>query len=138
MLGSTGIVHHLVVASSYVPRFYDRRTYDTMKYTVETTHRILCKVIQHYLDDADYRTIFSYDERLAELILLPRGYDALLPFARFDVFLDENDLTLGFCEFNGDGLVRHERKPRNHEQPARRARPARVRDPPPGAGMRAV
>ncbi len=103
MLGSTGIVHHLVVASSYVPRFYDRRTYDTMKYTVETTHRILCKVIQHYLDDPDYRTIFSYDERLAELILLPRGYDALLPFARFDVFLDENDLTLGFCEFNGDG-----------------------------------
>ena len=103
MLGSTGIVHHLVVASSYVPRFYDRRTYDTMKYTVETTHRILCKVIQHYLDDPDYRTIFSYDERLAELILLPRGYDAVLPFARFDVFLDENDLTLGFCEFNGDG-----------------------------------
>lgn len=103
MLGSTGIVHDLVVASSFVPRFYDRATYDVMKYTVETTHRILCKVIQHYLDDPEYRRIFSYDDRLAELILLPRGYDALLPFARFDVFLDENDLSLGFCEFNGDG-----------------------------------
>lgn len=103
MLESTAIVHHRVVASSFVPRLYDRRTYDAMKHVVETTHRILCKVIDRYLSDESYREVFSYDERLAELILLPRGYDALLPFARFDIFLDENDCSCAFCEFNGDG-----------------------------------
>ena len=33
------------------------------------------------------------DPRLEELILLPRGYDALLPFARVDTFLNEDDYT---------------------------------------------
>ena len=103
MLDSTAIVHHRVVASSFIPRLYDRRTYDAMKDVVETTHRILCKVIERYLEDESYREVFSYDERLAELILLPRGYDAVLPFARFDIFLDEDDLDCAFCEFNGDG-----------------------------------
>lgn len=103
MLDSTGIVHHLVVASSFIPRLYDVRSYDVMKHTAETTHQILCKVITRYLEDPDYRSIFNYDKRLVDLILIPRGYDAVLPFARFDIFLNENDLTLGFCEFNGDG-----------------------------------
>ena len=29
-----------------------------MRDVVETTHRILCKVMQHYLDDAEYRKMF--------------------------------------------------------------------------------
>ena len=74
-----------------------------MRDVVETTHRILCKVMQHYLDDAEYRKIFDYDPRLAELILVPRGYDALLPFARVDLFLNEDDMSAQFCEFNADG-----------------------------------
>ena len=35
--------------------------------------------------------------------MLPRGYDSLLPFARVDTFLDEDDYRVRFCEFNGDG-----------------------------------
>lgn len=103
MQNSTAIVHHQVVSSSFVPRLYDAETYALMRDATQTTHRILCKVIEHYLADPLYRNIFSYDERLAELILLPRGYDAVLPFARFDIFLNEDDGTFGFCEFNGDG-----------------------------------
>lgn len=38
-----------------------------------------------------------------ELILLPRGYDAILPFARVDIFLNEDTLESAFCELNGDG-----------------------------------
>lgn len=103
MKNSTAIVHHQVISTSFVPRLYDRRTREIMRTTVETTHRILCKVIEHYLKDPDYRTIFDYDPRLAELILVPRGYDAVLPFARFDIFLNEETEEVAFCEFNGDG-----------------------------------
>ena len=100
---STAIVHHQVVAASFVPRLFDAQTYQVMKDTAETAHRILCKVIQHYLDDPEYRRAFDFDPRLEELICLPRGYDSLLPFARVDTFLNEDDLRVKFCEFNADG-----------------------------------
>ncbi|WP_165251821.1 glutathionylspermidine synthase family protein [Adlercreutzia sp. ZJ304] len=103
MESSTAIVHHQVVASSFVPRLFGKRAFDAMKNAAETAHGILCKVMQHYIDDPDYRRIFNFDERLEELILLPRGYNSLLPFARVDTFLNEDDYTLKFCEFNGDG-----------------------------------
>ncbi len=103
MLDSTAIVHHEVVASSFIPRLFNERTYITMKRTAEMTHRILCKVMQRYLDDPAYRELFDFDERLKELILLPRGYDSILPFARVDTFLDEDTYAIRFCEFNGDG-----------------------------------
>lgn len=100
---STAIVHHQVVDSSFVPRLFNQRTYDTMKSTAETAHRILCKVIERYLADPAYREVFELDPRLVDLILLPRGYDATLPFARVDTFLNEDDYSVKFCEFNGDG-----------------------------------
>ena len=88
MDSSTAIVHHRVVSTSFVPKLYDAASRQVMREVVETTHRILCKVMQHYLDDAEYRKIFDYDPRLAELILVPRGYDALLPFARVDLVVN--------------------------------------------------
>ena len=103
MAQSTAIVHHQHVACSYVPRLFNRETYDIMKETSETAHRILCKVIQRYLDDPEYRQVFDFDPRLVELILLPRGYDDLLPFARVDTFMNEETGEMRFCEFNGDG-----------------------------------
>ncbi len=103
MESSTAIVHGKQVISSFVPRLFDRATYDEFENVAETTYSILCKVMQRYLDDPDYRTIFDYDPRLVDLILIPRGYDALLPFARVDVFMNEDTLTCGFCELNGDG-----------------------------------
>ena len=51
MKSSTAIVHHRVVDCSYLPRLFNQATYDVMKETAETAHRILCKVIEHYLDD---------------------------------------------------------------------------------------
>ena len=103
MKNSTAIVHHVVVDSSFVPRLFDRASYEAMKTTSETAHRILCKVIQRYLDDPEYRKIYDFDPRLEELILLPRGYDSILPFARVDTFLNEDTLEVKFCEFNADG-----------------------------------
>lgn len=103
MMNSTAIVHHEVVASSFVPRLFNQETYDVMKRTAETCHRILCKVIERYRSDEEYRKVFDFDERLVDLILLPRGYDSVLPFARVDTFLNEDDFRIHFCEFNGDG-----------------------------------
>ena len=103
MENSTALVHYIQAESSFVPRLFDRETYDLMKYLAETSHRICEKVMRRYLDDPSYRELFDYDERLRELILIPQRYDALLPFARFDVFLNEDTLTGGFCEWNADG-----------------------------------
>lgn len=103
MARSTAIVHHRVVECTFVPRLFNDQVWDAFRSTAETTHRILCKVMQAYLDDPNYRQAFSFDPRLEELILIPRRYDALLPFARIDVFTDEDTLECAFCEFNGDG-----------------------------------
>lgn len=103
MNSSTAIVHHTVVESTFVPRLFDERTYQTMKSTAETAHKILVKVIEHYLKDPEYRRIFDFDPRLEELICLPRGYASVLPFARVDTFLNEDTLRAQFCEFNADG-----------------------------------
>lgn len=103
MKNSTAIVHHQVVACSYVPRLFNTRTHQAMANCAETIHTILCKVMQRYLDDPAYRQVFDFDPRLEELILIPRRYDALLPFARVDTFMDEDNYTFKFCEFNGDG-----------------------------------
>lgn len=103
MENSTAIVHGDHVPNSYVPRFFDSETYVRFKHLAETTYSMTAKVMQRYLDDPEYRELFDYDERLVDLILLPRGYDAILPFARIDVFLDENTLACGFCELNSDG-----------------------------------
>ncbi len=103
MQASTAIVHEKVVASSFIPRLFNDASWDTLRDIAETCHRILCKIIERYQADPDYRDVFSFDERLRELVLLPRGYVDPLPFARIDVFLNEDDLSCGFCEFNGDG-----------------------------------
>lgn len=103
MKNSTAIVHHRVVESTYLPRLFNRKTYAAMKHVSETAHHILVKVIVHYLENPEYRKIFDFDPRLEELILLPRGYISVLPFARVDTFLDEDTLRARFCEFNGDG-----------------------------------
>ena len=103
MENSTALVHYIQAESSFVPRLFDQETYDKMKWLAETSHSVCEKVMRRYLDDPSYREFFDYDERLRDLILIPQRYDALLPFARFDVFLDENTLKGGFCEWNADG-----------------------------------
>ena len=100
---STAVVHGEVVASSFLPRLFGRETHDALERIATTMHGILCKVMRAYLDDPAFRELFAFDPRLEELVLLPRGYDALLPFARVDVFLNEDDGSATFCEFNADG-----------------------------------
>lgn len=101
---SNAIVHGEVVPTTFIPKLFDKRAYDTMRDAAETMHRILLKVVARYLDDIEYRSVFSFDERLVELICLPRGYDELVPFMRTDIFLDEDTMRYMFCEINADGI----------------------------------
>ncbi len=138
--GSTAIVHHQRGgALSFVPRLFDRTDLPTsMKETAETAHRILVKVIERYLADPAYRRAFDFDPRLEELILLPRGYDAVLPFARVDTFLDEDDGRVKFCEFNADGSSGMNENREITTSVAQSEDVRGVREPPPGGGLRAV
>lgn len=100
---STAISHGTPATATFVPRLFDADSFTLMKRTAEGIHGILCKVSERYRHDPLYRKLFQYDDRLADLMLLPRDYDAVLPFVRIDGFLDEKTGRICFCEFNGDG-----------------------------------
>ncbi len=102
--GSNAIVHGEVVPTTFIPKLFSLRTYETMKRASETMHAILEKVITHYLDDEEYRSLFDFDDRLIELILMPRGYEEVIPFMRADIFLNEDTQRFMFCEINADGI----------------------------------
>ena len=96
-------VHGQPVPFPYVPYLFNAQDRSYIFEQCTTIHRILCKVIQRYLDDPSYREIFHFPDEVKRLVLLPCGYDQLLPMGRFDLFLDEGDLSYKFCEFNTDG-----------------------------------
>ena len=87
----------------YIPYLYNDEDLAYLREVCTTAHGILCKVIQRFLDDPSYREMFQFPPEVERLILLPCGYSQLLPMGRFDLFLDEEDLSFKFCEFNTDG-----------------------------------
>lgn len=101
--GSTSRYNDITVYSAYVPRLFDQTTYDLFDRYCTTTHAILVKVIEKYLEDPAFRDVFAYSDRIRDLILLPRDYDSVLPLIRIDLFLNEDTLEAKFCEFNADG-----------------------------------
>ena len=100
---STNIYRGHVVACDFMPKLYDERLRDRMAEVAKVTYGILEKVMDRYLADPEYRRVFDFDPRLEELILCERHYPSHLPFARIDLFLDEETLGVKFCEFNADG-----------------------------------
>lgn len=100
---STNIYRGNVVACDFMPKLYDARLHDRMADVARLTYGILEKVMDRYLADPEYRRVFSFDPRLDQLILTERHYASHLPFARIDLFLNEETLEVQFCEFNADG-----------------------------------
>ena len=100
---SDAIVHGMTLAYPYVPYLLNTDDRTFLAEECRMAHRILCKVIARYLDDESYRELFCFPPELERLICLPCGYDQLLPICRFDLFLDEDDFSYKFCEFNADG-----------------------------------
>lgn len=86
-----------------IPKIYTKEEDAQFRDVVETTHRICCKVIRHYLENPAYRQGFGFSKELEELILMDPGYEDLLPMARFDIFYHEDTGDFKFCEINTDG-----------------------------------
>ncbi|MBR5259425.1 MAG: glutathionylspermidine synthase family protein [Eggerthellaceae bacterium] len=89
------------VAFSYLPRILGSRTRECFQEIAETTYGILTKVIGRYVDDPEYRREFCFDPRVEELVLMPTGYEELLPVARIDFVFNEDE-GFKFVEFNTD------------------------------------
>ena len=100
---STNVYRGQVVACDFMPKLYDARLRDRMVEVANLTYGILEKVMDRYLADPEYRRVYDFDPRLEELICTERRYPSHLPFARIDLFLDEETLDVRFCEFNADG-----------------------------------
>lgn len=86
-----------------VPKLFPISVFEYINEVAATVSEILDKVIRNYEADPDYRKLFPFSKELEELILLPAGYERRLPIARVDLFLNEEDLSFKFCEFNADG-----------------------------------
>lgn len=100
---STAKYHGEVIYSLFIPKVFTENTVKMLDQAVNTMYSILEKVIAEYLNNKSYRELFGFDQRLEELLLVDRGYDSLLPICRLDIFLNEEDLSFKFCEFNADG-----------------------------------
>ena len=86
-----------------IPRIYKKETIREFERIADTTYRILTKVIREYIRCEEYRKLFPFPKELEELILVPTGYDSLLPLTRMDIFYHEDTGEFDFCEINADG-----------------------------------
>lgn len=100
---STAKYHGMTISYLYIPKLFPEAVVDFLCNQVTIIYSILDKVIREYLTHEDYRALFGFDKRLEELILIDRLYKTTLPIARVDIFLNEEDLSYKFCEFNADG-----------------------------------
>lgn len=98
----TAYYHGLPVAFSYLPRLLGGCTRERFEDIGRMTYGILAKVITRYQEDVHYRREFRFDPRVAELVLLPTGYDEPLPMLRADFVIDEQTGDFTFVEFNTD------------------------------------
>ena len=87
----------------YLPKYFSQEGFVRLKEDLEHAWRILVRVIEEYLDKADYRALFGFPRELEEMILHRPAYSTLLPVCRLDIFLNEETGEFKFCEFNADG-----------------------------------
>lgn len=91
------------IYSLHVPKIFTEEAEAVVKDAAETMFGILQKVMQEYMRSASYRKLFGFSGELEDMILNTPHYENLLPICRVDIFLNEEDYSYKFCEFNGDG-----------------------------------
>ena len=95
--------HGRCVHTLHIPKVFDEKVIEYFREIVKTTYGIFTKVINEYLTNKEYRKLFPFSPELQALIDAPRGYECVLPIARFDIFFNEDDWSFKFCEINTDG-----------------------------------
>lgn len=91
------------IYSLYIPKIFTEEAKAVIQSAAETIYNILIKVMKEYIRNEAYRKLFDLDKDLEKMILNVPEYDNLLPIARVDIFLNEEDYSYKFCEFNADG-----------------------------------
>ncbi len=91
------------VAFSYVPLLVTDEDLAAFEEVISGIQKILTKMTERYISDADYRKIFGFSKEMEELICLPCDYPCVIPFGRYDLFYDFESGAYSFCEINTDG-----------------------------------
>ena len=103
MDASDARAHGEVLEFPFVPYLLNASDRAFLEHDMQLAHGILEKVIDRYLQHPGYRSLFHFPQAVEDLILLPCAYSQKLPLCRLDIFLDEDDFSYKFCEFNADG-----------------------------------
>lgn len=91
------------IYSLHIPKMFTLEVKAVLKHGAETMYGILYKVMREYLDNPQYRKLFRFSKQLESMICNTPHYKNILPICRLDIFLNEEDYSYKFCEFNGDG-----------------------------------
>lgn len=100
---STAKYHGFYVRSCYLPKIFSENEYKFFEAEISRLYGIFAKIIRRYREDAEYRGLFGFGERLEELILGGCFNNYVVPIARIDIFYNEETGNYKFCEFNTDG-----------------------------------
>jgi hypothetical protein len=95
--------HGEVIGMGFLPKLYDRAALSAFDTLVTRTYAILEKMTERFIEDAEYRALFRFSPLLEKLIALPNKTACTIPICRIDLFLNEDDGSFKFCEFNTDG-----------------------------------
>ncbi|MCF0103830.1 MAG: hypothetical protein HUJ51_00350 [Eggerthellaceae bacterium] len=103
MLNSSSNLYGKRISASPIPKIFNEQSRKLFEKAGQEISSILGKVIEEYRQNPEYRKIFNLDPRLVDLICIEPGYECTVPFGRFDVFFNEDQNRVKFCEFNSDG-----------------------------------
>lgn len=91
------------IYSLHIPKMFTPKAILVLKQGAEMMYGILYKVMREYLANLEYRKLFGFSKELEMMICNTPHYESILPICRLDIFLNEEDYSYKFCEFNGDG-----------------------------------
>lgn len=87
---------------AYQPLFINRKDQETFQKISDMTFSIGSKVLNHYIENPEYRKLFGFPKFIEDMILVDPGYSDNFPMCRIDVFYQDED-NFALCEINTDG-----------------------------------
>ena len=103
LLKSPVAFHGRCVQTLHIPKIFKRVDIERFKSLTESFYVIFEKVIDHYIENPEYRKLFPFSKELEELILSDPLCESRIPITRMDIFYNEETLDYKFCEINTDG-----------------------------------
>ncbi|MDR1700386.1 MAG: glutathionylspermidine synthase family protein [Lachnoclostridium sp.] len=91
------------ISTLYMAKLFPSDVVEKLRRESQIIYGILVKVTKEFMENAEYRKLFGFPKKLETLMIKNPGYSNLIPMARLDIFLNEEDYSYKFCEFNTDG-----------------------------------